>query len=94
MNKKDFIKLYRKKLNNLTIEEEKEDVEEILEIIEAGLKKDGKVQFFNKGVFTVGNIKPKTISNPKTRELMQTTEMKKVKFNASFKLKDKIQDKK
>lgn len=39
MNKKDFIKLYRKKLNNLTIAEAKEDVEAILEIIEAGLKK-------------------------------------------------------
>ena len=34
MNKKDFIKLYRKKLNNLTIAEAKEDVEAILEIIE------------------------------------------------------------
>ena len=93
MNKKDFIKLYREKMKHLTIMEAKEDIEAMLTLIEEGLKKDGKVQFFNKGVFSVGNIKPKTISNPKTRELMQTSEMKKVKFNASFKLKDKIQEK-
>lgn len=84
MNKIEFARLYKKlNRNEITMYEALEEIELFLETVKSALQVDGRLKFYRKGSFEIKKYKPRRISNPKTRELMETAPRKDIKFKLS-----------
>lgn len=86
MNKKKFIQYYKKD-TTLNTKEATEDIEIFFELLGTILNSEKKVSFSKKGVFEVLNRLPRKISNPSTREIMEISPVKTIKFRMSKKVK-------
>ena len=60
---------------------------EYLETVKEGIALDGEVRFPKRGIFEILTRKPRTVSNPVTREQMTIYPKKIIKFRASKKIK-------
>jgi len=83
MHKNDIIrhltrKVVDKKLAKLA-------VDSVFEIIQHGLKRDGKVAIVGFGSFQLKTARPVTRHNPKTMEKVKIPAKKKIRFKASGK---------
>ena len=84
MTKREVAELYRDLCpRKLTLDEAKKELEEFLGVIEAALKKDGKIKFTGIGRMEIINLKPRRIADPNTKEPMIIYPKKDVRFKAS-----------
>lgn len=84
MNKINMAKFYQKlSPRKLTRLEAKKEIEEMLAMIEKGLKENRKIKFTNVGVIEVVNLQPRRIANPNTKEPMIIHPPKDVRFRES-----------
>ncbi|MBO6103025.1 MAG: HU family DNA-binding protein [Opitutales bacterium] len=90
MKKEDLIAIIQK---NLGADASKACAERalkaVLEGIQAGVKKEKKVQLIGFGTFSVVDRKARTGINPKTKEKIKIKASKAIKFKASSKFKAK-----
>ncbi|MDU1911986.1 HU family DNA-binding protein [Fusobacterium sp.] len=96
MNKKSFVKEYRKSLLSKgglkTFIEAEKDIEIFLEALKVGLVREGEIKLQNKGKFTVLQKKERVISNPATKERMTIIPPKTIKFTVSGKILKRINE--
>lgn len=84
MNKRDFAKIYMEvSKDNLNLKQAIQEINFFLETVKEALIKDGKVKFVRRGTFDILEKKPRMISNPATRELMQIYPLKTVRLRVS-----------
>ena len=88
MNRREMAKLYIKMSpEKLTITGAEEEIREVLETVKEGIALDGEVKFPKRGIFEILIRKPRTVSNPVTREQMTIYPKKTVRFRAAKKIK-------
>ena len=91
MSRPELITQLKKKNPKLNQSEIEAIIENFCDSIQKGLKDGKKIEFRGFGTFFVKKIKEKyTARNPKTGELIYVPEKNKVRFKASKKLKDFI----
>ena len=88
MNKREMAKLYTKmNPEMLSIIKAENEIEEFLETVKEAIALDGEVRFPKRGIFEILTRKPRTVSNPVTREQMTIYPKKTVRFRVSKKMK-------
>ena len=87
MNKRELAKVYSE-ISREEISERQalKEVDMFFSTLQEALQKYGSVMFINRGIFEVRERKPRTISNPATRETMKIYPKKTVKFRVSKKM--------
>lgn len=91
MNKADIINVMSVRYG-CTQKEAARQLDQILDVITYGIKKDGVVKLRGFGTFNVVERQAKTIINPKTKERTYIPKRKVVTLNPSEKLKKAIQN--
>ena len=93
MSRPEIIKQLKLKHPNLTQSDLEKVIDIICQNIELSLKKGEKIELRGFGTFFVKKIKEKYAArNPKTKELIYVPEKNKVRFRASKKLKQLINE--
>lgn len=94
MNKRDLAKVYKKRhsSNNLTVKKAVEEINEFLETVKEAIAIDSEVRFPKRGAFEILIRQPRVVSNPVTREQMEIYPKKTVRFRASKKMKQFIEN--
>ncbi|BBA52963.1 HU family DNA-binding protein [Fusobacterium varium] len=88
MNKKEFAKVYKKmSQRDITITKALDELEIFLETLTEALQLDGQVKFHQKGVFEILERKPRRVSNPVTKEIIEIYPKRTVKFRISKNIK-------
>lgn len=84
MNKRELAKVYSEvSKGEISARKALKEIDTFLETIQEALYEDDLVVFRNIGIFEVRERKPRTISNPATRESMKIYPRKTVKFRVS-----------
>lgn len=84
MNKIQLAEFYRKESNGeISKAKALKEINDFIETLNEALAMDGKVKFHEKATFEVLVRKPRVISNPATRELIEIYPKKTVKFRLS-----------
>lgn len=84
MNKVQLAEFYREESNGeISKAKALKEINDFMETINEALMLAGKVKFHEKGTFEVLIRKPRIISNPSTRELIEIYPKKTVKFRLS-----------
>ncbi|MDY4005533.1 MAG: HU family DNA-binding protein [Fusobacterium varium] len=87
MNKKELAKVYIKmSKERINIKEVLKEIDIFTKTVEEALLIKGYIKFIKRGTFMVLKKKPRTVSNPSTKELMRIYPRKTVKFKISKKL--------
>ena len=87
MNKKEFAKVYKKmSQRDITITKALDELEIFSTLTEA-LQLAGQVKFHQKGVFEILERKPRRVSNPVTKEIIEIYPKRTVKFRISKNIK-------
>ena len=90
MHKKQLIETTASKLPGKSQKEVKETVEALLNTISEALKKGERVTLTGFGTFSVQEVAPRTVRNPRTGALLKTKKKNKPKFKAGADLTDKV----
>lgn len=84
VNKVQLAEFYRKESNGeISKVKALKEINDFIETLNEALMMDGKVKFHEKATFEVLVRKPRVISNPATRELIEIYPKKTVKFKLS-----------
>ena len=84
MNKRELAKVYSEISRGKTSERQAlKEIDMFFSTLQEALQKNHSVMFVNRGIFEVVERKPRTISNPATRESMKIYPRKTVKFRVS-----------
>ena len=84
MNKIQLAEFYRKESNGeISKAKALKEINDFIETLNEALVMDGKVKFHEKATFEILVRKPRVISNPATRELIEIYPKKTVKFRLS-----------
>lgn len=84
MNKRELAKVYSEvSKGEVSARKALKEIDIFLETVQEALHEDDLVVFRNIGIFEVRERKPRTISNPATRESMKIYPRKTVKFRVS-----------
>ena len=84
MNKKELAKAYSEmSKGEISVRKALKEIDTFLETVQEALQKSRSLMFINIGIFEVRERKPRTISNPVTKELMKIYPRKTVKFRES-----------
>ena len=87
MNKKELAKVYSKISKEETnIKEALKEIDIFIKTVAEALLIKGYIKFIKRGTFMILKKKPRTISNPSTKELMRIYPRNTVKFKVSKKL--------
>jgi len=90
MNKKDLIEATASQLTGKSQKEVKETLDAILNSISEALKQGDKVTLVGFGTFSVQEVLPRTVRNPRTGELLKTKKKNKPRFKAGADLTEKV----
>ena len=84
MNKKELAKVYSEiSKEEISKRQALKEIDIFFSTLQEALQKYGSVMFINRGIFEVRERKPRTISNPATRETMKIYPKKTVRFRVS-----------
>ena len=84
MNKKELARVYSKmSKERINIKEALKEIDIFTKTVEEALLIKGYIKFIRRGTFMVLKKKPRTVSNPSTKELMRIYPRKTVKFKIS-----------
>ena len=87
MNKRELAKVYREmSKEEISLSKAQEEIEIFLETVQEALVINRQIKFVKKGTFEILEKKPRIVSNPSTRELMEIYPKKTVKFRVSKKI--------
>ena len=87
MNKKELARVYSKmSKEGINIKEALKEIDIFTKTVEEALLIKGYIKFIRRGTFMILKKKPRTVSNPSTKELMRIYPKNTVKFKTSKKL--------